>query len=112
MVSRGVSGYSTMIFGICGSDVKHNPNHIIFALRLYLRIVSWGVVMIWQPKVGQEVWLNYKDKTMPCQGLEGEVAAISNGPGPRNVLIIIVDIDNLLWFHEVIPRGNLNAKNS
>ena len=67
--------------------------------------------MIWQPKVGQQCVINYKDKSMPYQGLECEVAAVGNGKGPKNVLVIIFYPDyEFVWFHEIIPRGNLNAK--
>ena len=41
--------------------------------------------MIWQPKIGQWVKINYKDKSMPCQGLEGEVVAV--GRHIKNALV-------------------------
>ena len=66
--------------------------------------------MIFQPKIGQDVKINYKDKAMPCQGLIGNVAEVSKGPGPRNVKVRV-----RLWpnkdeyFYEIIPRGNIVA---
>ena len=89
---------------------KHNPNYIIYPLRLFMRRVSWSLVMIWQPKVGQQATINYKDKSMPFQGRECEVAAVGNGKGPKNVLVIIVFQHLLVWTYSVIPRGNLNAE--
>jgi hypothetical protein len=63
--------------------------------------------MIWQPKVGQEAVINYKDKSMPLQGIRGEIVAVGNGRGPKNALvkwtIFIVPV------YDVVPRGNLNA---
>jgi len=56
--------------------------------------------MIWQPKIGQRVKINYKDKTMPYQGLDGEVVAVAIGK-IKNALV---------KFPQgvcVIPRGNL-----
>lgn len=69
--------------------------------------------MIWQPKIGQNVTINYKDKSMPLQGKEGKVVAVGNGRGPKNVLVRLCDADRELseWeylFYEIIPRGNLN----
>ena len=61
--------------------------------------------MIWQPKIGQWVKINYKDKFMPYQGRVCEVVAVGNGRGPKNVLVKIMGIG---WIHEIIPRGNLN----
>jgi hypothetical protein len=58
--------------------------------------------MIWQPKIGQRVKVNYKDKSMPLQGVNGVVVAVG-GKKPKNALIGILPI----WF-EVVPRGNLN----
>ena len=68
--------------------------------------------MIWQPRPGQRVRLNYKDKSMPHQGKEGKVVTVASGKGPRNVLIRLCDADRELseWeylFYEIIPRGNL-----
>ena len=61
--------------------------------------------MIWQPKKNQRAKINYKDKSMPCQGLEGRVVAVGSGKGPKNVLVFFrYDVK----FYEVIPRGNLN----
>jgi hypothetical protein len=66
--------------------------------------------MIFQPRVGQEYVINYKDKTMPYQGHECEVAAVAKGKGPRNVLVIVVSLTEFLWNHVVVPRGNLCRK--
>jgi hypothetical protein len=66
--------------------------------------------MIFHPRKGQTVRVNYRNKTMTCQGIIGEVVSASNGPGPRNVKIKVQ-----LWpgkdeyFYEIIPRGNLVA---
>jgi hypothetical protein len=59
--------------------------------------------MIWQPKIGQRIKINYKDKSMPLQGVNGMVVAV--GKKPKNALIRILPI----WF-EVVPRGNLNQR--
>jgi len=56
--------------------------------------------MIWQPKIGQTVKINYKDKSMPYQGYEGEVIAV--GRGIKNVLV------KFFVGCAVIPRGNIN----
>ena len=63
--------------------------------------------MIFHPKIGQEAVINYKDKSMPNQGKECEIVAVGKGPGPRNVMVIIVW--EIFWWLEVVPRGNLNA---
>jgi hypothetical protein len=63
--------------------------------------------MIWQPKVGQVVTVNYKDKTMYYQNYLGYVCAVGNGRGPKNVLVEIPFIENEEMV--VVPRGNLNA---
>ena len=65
--------------------------------------------MIWQPKIGQEAVINYKDKFMPLQGMECEIYGVSKGPGPRNVLVIIVCAPDIGFYFEVIPKGNLVA---
>ena len=91
------------------SDVKHNPNHIIYPLRLYLRGLPYEALMIFQPKVGQQCVINYKDKSMPLQGRECEVCAFANGKGPKNVLVIVTHPHYLVWDYEIISRGNLNA---
>ena len=65
--------------------------------------------MIWQPKIGQQVEINYKDKSMPHQGRECEVVAVSNGRGPKNALVKIMEFG---WIYEIIPRGNLNVRKS
>lgn len=69
--------------------------------------------MIWHPKEGQVVTVNYKDKSMPLQGMAGIVCAVGNGKGPKNVCVV-----HWVWDEEarisqphfhIIPRGNLNA---
>jgi hypothetical protein len=67
--------------------------------------------MIWQPKVGQQVRINYKDKTMEFQDGVGKVEAVATGKGPKNVLVGFLSV-TLNPFYEVIPRGNLNAKDN
>jgi len=59
--------------------------------------------MIFQPKIGQEAVINYKDKSMPWQGVDCLIKAFGIGPGPRNVLIKTAED------YIVIPRGNLVA---
>ena len=44
--------------------------------------------MIWQPKIGQEAVINYKDKFMPLQGIECVIYGVSKGPGPMNVMVL------------------------
>lgn len=56
--------------------------------------------MLANPKPGQKVQINYKDKTMPLQGKKGEVQIVGKGK-PRNHGI---KIDGTLY---VIPCGNL-----
>ena len=56
--------------------------------------------MIWHPKPGQWVKINYKDKTLPYQASEGKVCAV--GRTIKNALIKFGDN------YVVIPRGNLN----
>jgi len=66
--------------------------------------------MIWQPKTGQLVKINYKDKSMPLQGKDCQVEAVGSGPGPKNVLVIIFNRAPRFeygWRLEVVPRGNL-----
>ena len=61
--------------------------------------------MIFHPKPGMRVTVNYKDKSMPWQGSRGVVWAVGIGPGPINAVVWIVSggiIQNV-----VIPRGNL-----
>ena len=68
--------------------------------------------MIWQPKTGQLVKINYKDKSMPLQGKHCQVKAVGSGPGPKNVLVIIFNRECLPdydWYFKVVPRGNLIA---
>ena len=72
--------------------------------------VKGYAAMIFQPKIGQEAVINYKDKSMPFQGVECEILGISKGPGPRNVLVIITYAHDFYgWQYEVIPKGNLVA---
>ena len=63
--------------------------------------------MIWQPRIGQWVEVNYKDKTMPYQRYTGNILAVATGKGPKIALV------KLRWMlkktYAVIPRGNLNA---
>ena len=66
--------------------------------------------MIWHPKIGQEVFINYKDKSMPCQGETGEVVAVGNGKGPKNALVLFADSLCAIYYFDVIPRGNLNER--
>ena len=60
--------------------------------------------MIWQPKKGQWVKVNYKDKSMPLQGQKCIVRAVGNGSGPKNVLV-----ETKIQRFNIVPRGNLNA---
>ena len=57
--------------------------------------------MIFHPKPGQKVKINYKDKSMPFQGITGKILAVANNKGPRNVLVMSTR------FLVIIPRGNL-----
>ena len=60
--------------------------------------------MIWKPKTGQHVHLNYKNKGMPHQGKTGTVAICTTGHGgPVNALVRLDD-GTLV----VVPRGQLN----
>ena len=59
--------------------------------------------MIWQPKKGQFVGINYKDKSMPFQGYVGVICAVGSGKGPKNVLVFLT-----LQVFIIVPRGNLN----
>ncbi len=64
--------------------------------------------MIFHPKIGQNIQINYKDKSMANQGLRGYVVAVAKGPGPRNVLVRLpyaLRLDR----YDVVPRGNINA---
>ena len=61
--------------------------------------------MIWQPKIGQWVEMNYKDKSMPYQDGYGIVRAV--GTGIKNALI-----ETKIQHFVIIPRGNLNALNA
>ena len=64
--------------------------------------------MIFQPKIGQEAVINYKDKSMPLQGIECEIWGVSKGPGPRNVMVLTTYATYPYYFQWfVIPRGNL-----
>jgi len=63
--------------------------------------------MIFQPKIGQWVEVNYKDKTMPHQMAAGQIKAVGNGKGPRNVLVELRWLMNRTYV--IIPRGNLVA---
>ena len=60
--------------------------------------------MIFQPKIGQTVKINYKDKSMRFQSAVGVIASVGIGKGPKNVLIL-----TLAWKYVVVPRGNLVA---
>lgn len=60
--------------------------------------------MIWKPKTGQRVRLNYKIKAMLHQGKTGTVAICTAGRGgPVNALVRLDD-GTLV----VVPRGQLN----
>ena len=60
--------------------------------------------MIWKPKTGQRVRLNYKNKTMLHQGKTGTVSICTVGRGgPVNALVRLDD-GTLI----VVPRGQLN----
>ncbi len=62
--------------------------------------------MIFHPRAGQRVHLDYAQPTagmMPYHGKVGVVRVVSRGPGPRNVG---VKVAGLLV---VVPRGNLVA---
>jgi len=68
------------------------------------------VKLIFQPKIGQEAVINYKDKFMPLQGIECVIYGVSKGPGPRNVMVLTTEFTYphyCQWF--IVPRGNLNA---
>jgi len=65
--------------------------------------------MIFHPKIGQSVAINYKDKSMPYQRWLGVVTAVGNGKGPKNVLIEINILRSGGRYYVVIPRGNLIA---
>jgi hypothetical protein len=67
--------------------------------------------MIFHPYKGQQVRINYKDKTMEFQDGYGRVEAVATGKGPKNVLVGFLSV-TLNPFYEIIPRGNLNAKNN
>ena len=61
--------------------------------------------MIWQPKPGQRVRINYKDKSMPYQGCSGIVVAV--GRGIKNAQVRFPTSLNERLRVCVIPRGNL-----
>ena len=66
--------------------------------------------MIWQPKIGQEAIINYKNKSMPLQGIECVIYGVSKGAGPRNVMVLTTEFaypHYCQWF--IVPKGNLNA---
>jgi len=63
--------------------------------------------MIWQPKPGQKVRINYKNKGMPLQDAEGTVLFAAKGRGPQNVLVKFIGIHTDIF--EILPKGNLNA---
>jgi len=56
--------------------------------------------MIREPKIGMNVKLNYRDKSMPYQGEMGIIKVI--GKGIKNCLVLIGNKKI------VVPRGNLN----
>ena len=64
------------------------------------------LLMIWQPKTGQWVKVNYKNKSMPWQDSYGIVRAVGHGRGPKNVLV-----ETKMQHLVIVPRGNLNADN-
>lgn len=61
--------------------------------------------MIYAPRPGQRVRLNYKAKAMPHQG-RGATVEVFNGRarGPRNVK---VRFDDGAW--TIVPRGNVTV---
>lgn len=62
--------------------------------------------MIYAPKPGQRVRLNYARKRLPHQGREATVRVFNGrARGPRNVL---VEFDDGSW--TIVPRGNVNAE--
>jgi hypothetical protein len=65
--------------------------------------------MIFHPRIGQEVIINYRDKEMRLQGIDCEVLVVGKGPGPRNVLLIVPKIspNRIGFFYAVVPIGNL-----
>lgn len=83
--------------------------------------------MIWKPKAGQRVRLNYKNKALPHQGKTGTVAVCTPGRGgPVNALVLQGDgtlalctkrrigpINPLVRLDDgtlaIVPRGQLNA---
>ena len=62
-------------------------------------------IVIWHPKKGQRVILNYYDKSLPLQGCNAKVLFSAKGPGPRNACVEIKGV----WGSDLhcIPRGNL-----
>jgi len=60
-------------------------------------------IVIFNPKPGQPVTINYKDKAMDYQDIFGIVKAVGIGPGPRNVLL-----KTYMGF-VIVPRGNINT---
>lgn len=67
--------------------------------------------MIWQPKIGQIVVINYKDKSMYYQAMIGTVKAFANGQKTKNALIELSDYCKVATETKyiVVPRGNLIA---
>ena len=61
--------------------------------------------MIFHPKIGQLITINYKDKSMPYQGCAGRILAKGVNRGPKNVLVLVYGF----FIYAIIPRGNLNA---
>ncbi len=56
--------------------------------------------MLVNPKLGQPVRINYKNKSMPLQGMEGVISVVGKGK-PRNHGVTVAGVVY------VIPCGNL-----
>lgn len=63
--------------------------------------------MIKWPKFGMKAVVHYRktaQSQMPYQGKKAFIYIVSNGKGPKNILVLV---DNI---KVVIPRGNLNVR--
>lgn len=69
--------------------------------------------MIWKPRVGQLVRIQYAAKKRRCFSrlphmLVGKIVTVGSGPGPINALVNINYL-SAYPFYIVVPRGNLFA---
>ncbi|MFZ7127541.1 MAG: hypothetical protein ACOWWM_15400 [Desulfobacterales bacterium] len=82
------------------------------ALEVGHAILKGGAIMIWRPKVGQRVRINYRKSLrteMPCQDRTGIIERVAGGPGPISALVRLEHPGCGGGQYVIVPRGYLVA---